>query len=143
MKNTVKQVVMWILIVGALPVSAQLFDDEPAKPPRFTHVDLPKLRKVVLNHLYKDELIQNKRSQVFLFLKEEGIYLNRLKLSEDLNARYAAMLASYDLGEGPNRVILINRECTAVGDFFDESFSGKSRGRLSLTETRKAMESLE
>ncbi len=126
-----------------LPCSAQLFDETPAKNHRFTHVDLQKLRKVVLNQLLKDDLIQNKKTEVFLFLKEDEIKLNRLKLPAALESRYTALLDDYNLGKGPNRMILISRDCTAVGDFWDESFSGKSNGRLSLPETRKAMEALE
>lgn len=143
MKNTLKKILMMLLMAYTMPVSAQLFDEAPVQQHRFTHVDLPKLRKVVLNHLQKDDLIENKKSQVFLFLKEDGIYFNRVKLSEELNTRYAEMFAAFDLGKGPNRVLLINKDCTAVGDFYDESFSGKSLGRLSLPETRKAMEALE
>lgn len=143
MKDTLKKFVMLLLIVGSLPVSAQLFDGTPVKQHRFAHVDLPELRKEVLNSLKKDDLIESKKSPVFLFLKEDGIYLNRMKLSGGLDTRYTKLLANFDLGKGPNRVIMITTECTAVGDFYDESFSGKSRGRLSLPETRKFMAALE
>ena len=138
-----KSIVMLLMMVWVLPSSAQLFDESPDRKHRFTHVDLQKLRKEVLHELIKDDLIPNRRSQVFLFLTEDGIKLNREKLSTALDEKYNALLADYDLGQGPNRLILINPDCVAVGDFWDESFSGKSKGRLSLPETKEAMASLE
>lgn len=130
-------------MVWVLPSSAQLFDESPAAKHRFTHVDLQKLRKAVLHELLKDDLIANRKSQVFLFLGEEGIKLNRENLSDKLDKKYNVMLADYNLGKGPNRLILINPDGVAVGDFWDESFSGKSEGRLSLPEIREALAALE
>lgn len=144
MKVSMKTLVVILLLICTIPGNAQLFDDAPVGQHSFTHVDLPKLRKELLNQLIKDDLIQNRKSPVFLFLKEDGgMKLNRTKLSEALVATYTSVLVDYDLGNGPHRVVLINPDCTAVGDFWDESFSGKSRGRLSLPEARKAMEALE
>lgn len=137
-----KSIVVLLMMVWVLPSSAQLFGESTA-PSRFTHVNLKKLRKDVLNELLKDNLIPNRRSQIFLFLKEDGIEVNRLKLSKDLDNKYTSVLAAHELGRGPNRLVLINPDCIAVGDFWDESFSGKSEGRLSLQETREAMAALE
>ena len=138
-----KSIVMLLMMVWVLPASAQLFDESPAKEGRFTHVNLQKLRKELLKELMNDELISNKKSQVFFFLKEERFKLNHQKLSAELIEKYNAMLADYKLGKGPNRLILINPDGVAVGDFWDESFSGKSEGRLSLPEIREAMAALE
>lgn len=144
MKVSMKTFVVILLLICTIPGSAQLFDEAPIGQHSFSHVDLPKLRKALLSQLLKDNLIQNRKSPVFFFLKEDGgMKLNQTKLSGEHVARYAKVLAEYDLGTGPNRVVLINPDCTAVGDFWDESFSGKSRGRLNLPETRKAMEALE
>lgn len=138
-----KTITILLMMIWVLPTTAQLFDETPNEKHRFTHVNLSKLRKDVIDQLLKDDLINNKKPEVFLFLKEGGIELNRMKLSPALNQQYVAMLSKYELGEGPNRMVLINPDCTAVGDFLGQSFSGKSIGRLSLPEVREAMDALE
>lgn len=138
-----KSVVLLLMMAWVWPVSAQLFNASASGKDQFASLDLLKLRKDIFHELLQDDLISKKKSQVFVFLQEEGIKVNQVKLSEELDRKYTKILASYDLGRGPNRLIVINPEGIAAGDFWDDSFSGKSEGRLSLPETRAALAALE
>ena len=107
---------------------------------RFSSINLNELRKTVLNQMMKDELIDNKRARVYLFLTEEGITFNDQKLSKELNAKYTQLLAPFEIGTGPDRTVFLSKDCTAVGDFKEDAFHGKMQGRLRIEYTQKPFE---
>lgn len=110
---------------------------------RFNDVDLNDLRKTIVNQLREDGLIKSKKNLIYLFLEDDGIKLNGEKLSDELSARYEKLLSPFDLGTGPYRTIYLAKDCTAVGDLTSGSFTGKSRGRLSIAEAQKSFQALE
>jgi len=107
---------------------------------RFSAINLKELKRTVLNQMMKDDLIDSKKSKVYLFLREEGFTLNNQKFSSALNEKYTKLLAPFDIGTGPNRTILLTEDCTAVGDFTEGNFRGKMEGRLRIEYTQKPFE---
>ena len=128
--------------------SSSLFsgEDEPSfldkghaegTPGRFSEINLNELRKTVLTQLMKDNLIRNKREVVYLFLREDGITFNDQKLNNELNLKYTNLLAPYKIGTGPDRTLFFSHDCTAVGDFTENKFYGKMKGRLRIEYTTR------
>ena len=105
---------------------------------RFSEINLNELRRTVIKQLLADDLIEHKKELVYLFLHEEGISLNGVRLGNSFQSSYQSLLSGFKIGTGPDRTILISRDCTAVGDFTNEgSFHGKSEGRLRVEYNRK------
>ena len=114
--------------------------NESLSSSRFSAINLNELRKTVLDQLIKDNLINSKKTKVYLFLKEDGITLNDHRLSEELNTKYALLLAPYEIGTGPDRTVFLSKDCTAVGDFKEDAFHGKMQGRLRIEYTQRLFE---
>ena len=126
-----------LLLIGMVCVS---FIASAQSTPKFDEVNLAKLRKVVMNQLLSDDLIRNKQATVYFFLREDGILLNGKELAGNHQATYQELISDYRLGVGPDRAIYISADCTAVGDFSNGSFHGKSEGKLRIVYDRKPWE---
>ena len=113
---------------------------QQASNSRFSEINLKELRRTVLSNLKEDNLIESKKEEVYLFLKEDGVYLNATKFNSDRTEKYMNLLAPYQIGTGPDRTVFISKDCTAVGDFTENEFHGKMEGRLRLEYTKKKFE---
>ena len=119
-----------LLVATALNSNAQQI-----KTPSFSDVNLNELRKTVVANLLEDNLIEKRKADVYLFLRDSGIFLNGYPLEAQLSAKYQRLLDPFELGTGPYRTVLLSQDCTAVGDFMENSFHGKSKGRLRIEYT--------
>ena len=107
---------------------------------RFSDVNLNELRNTVHKHLLQDDLINSKSDTVYLSLREKYMALNGQAFSQALRSKYTKILAPYNIGTGPNRTILLTGVCSAVGDFMENSFHGKSKGRLQIEYASRAFD---
>ncbi len=128
MKRTIPVLIFSLMALGLCAQS---------KPGRFADVDLSKLRRTVLKQLTNDDLISGRKETVYVFLRPDGVSINDEALPQEASDKYVKLLAPFEIGTGPNRAVLVSKDCTAVGDFTEDSFTGKSEGSLRLAYTQE------
>ncbi|MEO9483759.1 MAG: hypothetical protein ABJG47_09955 [Ekhidna sp.] len=128
MKNILKSTAVSIVFMLLSQVAFSQKNDVP----NFKDIDLKKMRKTIIEELLKDDLIKNKKEEIQLALRTSETLLNGKVLDDELHVRYGNIVAQFEVGRGSYRIIIINRQCTAVGDFHEDSFNGKAQGKLSL-----------
>ncbi|WP_436515499.1 hypothetical protein [Ekhidna sp. To15] len=106
----------------------------------FKNIDLKELRKAFVNQLLDDGLIKRKKDDIHLALRSEMTLLNEQVLDKELHEKYGNLAAQFDIKRGSYRVIYITHQCTAVGDFLDDSFSGKIQGKMNLNELKVSIQ---
>ncbi|WP_421764578.1 hypothetical protein [Ekhidna sp.] len=132
MNNRIKSIIVLVFIILMTNgLNAQETDTKD-----FENVDLKKLRKTFVNQLLDDGLIKGKKEDIHLALRSEMTLLNEKALDVELHKKYGNLAATFNIQRGSYRVVYITRHCTAIGDFFDDSFSGKIQGKMSLNELK-------
>ncbi len=130
MKSTLKSIAVTALTFLSINFAAAQKNDEVS----FKNVDLKEIRKTFVNELLKDGLIDRKKDDIHLELRTNITVLNDNTLAESHHQKYGDLAAQFNIDRGSYRVIYITKQCTAVGDLLDSSFSGKMHGKMSLDE---------
>lgn len=100
----------------------------------FRDIDLKELKKIFVDELMADGLIERKKDDIHLSLQSERTLLNNKVLKEEFHEKYGNLAEKFNIERGSYRVIYITRKCTAVGDFLEDSFSGRVEGTFSLND---------
>lgn len=100
----------------------------------FNLIDLNKLKNSIVSELRNDGLVDLKNEEIHLELRTSETVLNGERLNKVLHDKYTILSEEFGIGRGSYCRIYITRKCTAVGNFFEDSFDGKMKGRLNLQE---------
>lgn len=130
MKQLAKSILVPVLIILVSHVSVAQNKDRS----NFKDIDLKELRKVVLKELMNDGLISSKKESVHLSLRSQKTVLNGEELTDQLHQKYGNLAAQFKITRGSYRTVYITNQCTAVGDFYEDSFDGKVKGKMRLAE---------
>ena len=104
------------------------------KTKNFKSIDLKELKKVFVDQLLADGLIEKKKEDVHLAFRSETTLLNDEELDEDFHKKYGDLAAKFNIDRGSYRIVYITRQCIAVGDFYKNSFSGRMQGKMDMDE---------
>ncbi|WP_462251539.1 hypothetical protein [Ekhidna sp.] len=130
MKSTLKSIAAITLTVLSVNFATAQKNDEVS----FNNIDLKEVRKTFVNELLNDGLIERKKDDIHLELRSNTTVLNDITLTESYHQKYGDLAMQFKIDRGSYRVIYITKQCTAVGDLLDNSFSGKMHGKMSLDE---------
>ncbi len=122
-----------LLLIAAI-LTTQFAFGQKNEPSNFQNIDLKELRKAFVNQLMEDGLIDRRKDDIHLALRTETTLLNDKILAKEFHEKYGNLAEKFDIQRGSYRVIYITRQCIAVGDFLEDSFSGRIDGKFSLND---------
>lgn len=130
MKSTIKLILASTLFI----IITHFSFAQKSEVVNFKDIDLTELKKTIIQELLKDGLIEKRKDNVHLALRSEMTLLNDEVLSEKQHEKYGSLAAQFKIDRGSYRTIYITRQCIAVGDFYENSFSGTIRGKMDIDE---------
>lgn len=116
-------------LTSGTPTQFNVQKDESIPLPELSSAQLKSLKRQLSKYVKTDGLTRGKSTLLTVEYDDEILKVNHHELSGQLFAKYAKLLAEYEIGPGPDRRVVLDKRYIMVGDFTEDGFEGSALGR--------------
>ena len=99
-------------------------------------------KRNLIHNLKADDLITSAKPRVFVAFAQGKVRANKQFIPDQLQAKYKAFLAEFNITPCPIRIIEITEYYIAIGDVTDQGFKGRVNGRVDLKDLEYTLDEL-